>query len=252
MRAKLNYRPGYIWHITNRCHHGEFLLESAEERENVLHWLFEARKRNKINLLGYMVTRDHIHLLAAEEKINEIARAMHLINGRVGQEYNLKHNRRGSFWAGRYHATAIESLEFLRGCLLYVDLHMVRAGVVKHPRDWISCGYHEIIDPRQRYRIIDHDTLAQLFGISDRDQLSASYSQWIEDALRDKQHLQRDPQWTRSRAVGSRQFVQEFYKAPIKRIPTKESAQKNETRSKGRQGAADKPGKLLILPQKSG
>ena len=64
--------------------------------------------------------------------------------GRVGQEYNLRKERRGAFWEDRYHATAVESGVHFRQCLAYIDLNMVRAGVVAHPEQWPDCGYVEI------------------------------------------------------------------------------------------------------------
>ncbi|MGD8650212.1 MAG: hypothetical protein PVG26_20320 [Desulfobacterales bacterium] len=44
------------------------------------------------------------------------------------------------FREDRYHATAIESGEHLWHCPVYVDLSMVRAGVVKHPSEWKCSG----------------------------------------------------------------------------------------------------------------
>jgi hypothetical protein len=34
----------------------------------------------------------------------------------------------------------------------YIDLNMVRAGVVTHPSAWAWCGYEELVGERQRYR----------------------------------------------------------------------------------------------------
>jgi len=42
--AKRHYLPGYIWHITHRCHKREFLLGYAKDRHWYLQWLYEARK----------------------------------------------------------------------------------------------------------------------------------------------------------------------------------------------------------------
>jgi len=39
-------------------------------------------------------------------------------------------------------------------CLIYIDLNMVRAGVVSHPSEWSVCGYNDIQKPPLRYRII--------------------------------------------------------------------------------------------------
>jgi hypothetical protein len=57
----------------------------------------------------------------------------------------------------RYHATAVEKNRYLRQCITYMDMNMVRAGVVEHPTQWEFCGYNEIQNPRKRKGIIDFD-----------------------------------------------------------------------------------------------
>jgi putative transposase len=56
-----------------------------------------------------------------------------------------------------------------------IDLNMVRAGVVCHPRDWPWCGYQEIMGLRQRYRILDLEELAHLRGAGDQSRFAAWY-----------------------------------------------------------------------------
>ena len=80
---------------------------------------------------------------------------MQLIAGRTAQEYNQRKNRHGAFWEDRYHATAVEADEHLHRCLVYIDLNMVRAGVVNHPGQWKESGFSEIQKPPKRYAIID-------------------------------------------------------------------------------------------------
>jgi putative transposase len=67
-----------------------------------------------------------------------------LVAGHTGQEYNILKGRKGAFWEDRYHATAIESGDHLLKCIVYIDLNMVRAGVVKHPSEWEAGGYNEM------------------------------------------------------------------------------------------------------------
>jgi putative transposase len=52
----------------------------------------------------------------------------HYIPGHVWHK-----NRKGVFWQDRYHATAVESNHHLCQCIAYIDMNMVRAGVVDHP-----------------------------------------------------------------------------------------------------------------------
>ena len=87
-------------------------------------------------ILNYAVTSNHVHLLVLDEKGRDvIPQSIKLVAGRTGQEYNLRKNRKGAFWEDRYHATAVESEQHLLRCLVYIDLNMVRAGVVSHPSE---------------------------------------------------------------------------------------------------------------------
>ena len=165
-RANRHFMPGYIWHITHRCHKREFLFKFSRDRTRWLQLLFEARKRYGLSILNYVVTSNHIHLVVTDNgKREAIPKSMQYIAGRVGQEYNQRKNRNGAFWQDRYHATAIESGNHLWQCLVYVDLNMVRAGVVDHPAKWQWGGYNEIQYPKARYRLIDHNLLQRLLNV---------------------------------------------------------------------------------------
>ena len=206
-RANRYFLPGYVWHITHRCHKREFLLKFSRDRQNWINWLFEARKRYQLQILNYTVTSNHIHLLVfSEEDTTVLPRSIQLVAGRTAQDYNQRKNRRGAFWEDRYHATAVETDEHLLRCMLYIDLNMVRAGVVDHPRQWPFSGYHEITAPPERYRLINREKLLELLGSSDENTLTRDYSSWIDDALGCSKG--REPGWTDSIAVGTRAFVE--------------------------------------------
>jgi hypothetical protein len=93
--------------------------------------------------------------------------------------------------------------------MVYVDLNMARAGVVSHPSEWPFCGYNEIQSPRQRYSLIDYESLIDLFDIQSMDEFRKTYSGWVEDALQRGSQREREPRWTESIAVGSEGFVRE-------------------------------------------
>ena len=122
-RAPRHYIPGYVWHITHRCHKKEFLLKFSRDRRCWLAWLFEAKKRFGLSVLNYMVTSNHIHLLVSDnEDRHTIPQSIQLTAGRTGQEYNQRKKRKGAFWEDRYHATAVEGNEHLIHCMVYIDM----------------------------------------------------------------------------------------------------------------------------------
>jgi len=114
--------------------------------------------------------------------------------------------RKGAFWEDRYHATAIESGEHLRRCLVYIDLNMVRAGVVKHPGEWVHGGYHEIQGKRRRNTLLALDVLAEAVEMESSERLAEAHREWIEEALR-TEACRREEFWTKSLAVGSAEFI---------------------------------------------
>ena len=206
-RAHRYFLSGYLWHITHRCHEKSFLLKFARDRRRWIRWLFEARKRFGLRVLNYVATSNHVHLLVEDRGKGEIARGMQLAAGRVAQEYNQRKTRRGAFWEDRYHATAVDSEGYLARCLTYIDLNMVRAGVVSHPRDWPDGGYRELQAPPRRYRVTNIERLMGLLGVSALSQLQEARAAWVEEALR--ANITRRSIWSDGIAVGSEDFVEE-------------------------------------------
>ncbi|TDX99548.1 transposase [Thiohalophilus thiocyanatoxydans] len=206
-RANRHFLPHHVWHITHRCHRQEFLLKFAKDRQRWRYWLYQARKRFGLCVLNYIVTSNHIHLLVRDHGEGEIAESMQLIAGRVAQEYNRRKGRKGAFWEDRYHATAADSEVYLARCMVYVDLNMVRAGVVSHPDDWTVCGYREIQHPPQCYAVIDRLALCNLLGIQHDAGLREQHAGWIETALANGEYAH-ETCWTQSLAVGGREFLE--------------------------------------------
>ncbi len=206
-RANRHYLPGYVWHVTHRCHRRQFLLKFDRDRRAWIRWLYAAHKRYGLCVLDYAVTSNHIHLLVRDRGRGEIARSLQLVAGRTAQAYNDRRGRRGAFWEDRYHATAIENGEHLVRCVLYIDLNMVRAGVVRHPVEWRSAGYHEIQMAPARYRIVDRTALAEVLGVEPASRLAKAHREWIEAALVEGAPA-RVPEWSESVAVGGRDFVE--------------------------------------------
>ena len=205
-RANRYFLSGHVWHITHRCHKQQFLLKFAKDRRAWVYWLYQARRRYGLCVLNYVVTSNHIHLLVKDMGQGEIALGMQLIAGRVGQQYNRRKSRKGAYWEDRYHATAVQADSHLAQCMVYIDLNMVRAGVVGHPSDWVHAGYNEIQLLPQRYRCIDLPALAALLGFTDTDRLRDRLREWVDLALANGGH-ERKPEWTESIAVGQREYL---------------------------------------------
>ena len=103
----------------------------------------------------------------------------------------------------------MEKNRYLRQCITYIDMNMVRAGVVEHPRQWEFCGYNEIQNPRKRKGIIDFDRLMDLLGFNNYDDLKDAHSRWV-DSVMQADNRDKETKWTQSIAVGSRTFIEKM------------------------------------------
>ena len=66
------FSPGYVLHIlvlrgirtsrfkTHGCHKKELLLKFHKDRTNWMRWLFEAKRRDGLCVLSYIVTSNHV------------------------------------------------------------------------------------------------------------------------------------------------------------------------------------------------
>jgi putative transposase len=161
--------------------------------------------------LGYGLTSNHVHLLLKVRGggTDQLARFMQSLAGDFAQAYNVRKGRTGAFWGDRYHAVMIDAGDYLWRCLRYIDLNMVRAGVVRSPAEWDWCGYQELKGLRKRYRVIDLESLVEALAPGHgEDEVTSRYSEYVEEALR-AGGLVRQPIWTESVAVGREAYVRE-------------------------------------------
>ncbi len=241
-RAKRYFDSGLIWHITHRCHKKEFLLKFARDRKRYIAWLYQAKKRYQTRILNYMVTSNHIHLIVMNSKTRKhadvVSKSMQLIAGRTAQEYNQRKERKGAFWEDRYHATLIDTGSYLNQCMVYIDMNMVRAEVVKHPEEWFHCGFYELITKKNRYTILDIQSLLKLFSLQNFEELIKIRRFAVEEAIRKKQYLIRDEKWTENVAVGSRTFLEKAKKENLVKCRGRIIHQKNNLFALGEEKAS--------------
>jgi putative transposase len=197
---------GGVFHLTHRCHNRQHLLKFARDREAYRSRLREALGQFAVALLDYCLTCNHVHLLVEAADRQEISGLMQKVAGETARAYNRRKGRQNAFWGDNYHATLVEGGGYLWRCLVYIELNMVRCGVVAHPRQWDWLGYHEIVGERQRYRLLDLDRLCRRLAAANvqevRRNLEAALSQRIAQG-----QLAREGCWTESLAVGSPSFL---------------------------------------------
>lgn len=206
-RANRYILPRQSYHITHRCHNRNFLLRFAKDRNSYRKWLRKGAARYNVLILGYCITSNHVHLLVFAENNESVSKMMQFVAGNSAQEYNRRKDRKGAFWEDRFHCTMIDSGRYLWNCLAYIDLNMVRAGVISHPGEWEWCGYNELMGIRKRYRVLDLEALIERGRTLTATDLRNRYQKVLKHDLEGGE-LKREPKWTESLAIGDQKFVE--------------------------------------------
>ena len=206
-RANRYILPSQLYHVTHRCHDRSFLLKFAKDRNDYRRLAVGMSGTHGIWILNYCLTSNHVHILLEAKDKEAVSRFMQDLAGTFALHYNRRKGRSGGYWEGRYHATMIDSGAYLWACLQYIDLNMVRAGVVRHPDEWPWTGWQEIMRLRKRYCLIDQNKLIAWTGHSDLEQFRKHYTQDITNRIQQR-ILQRESQWTEAVAVGTEAFIQ--------------------------------------------
>jgi len=205
-RANRLNLDGGIFHLTDRCHDQSFLLKFARDRDAYRSIVREHLRQFDISLLDYCITSNHVHLLADVPGQLELSGFMREVTSEFARAYNRRKHRMNAFWGDNYHATLVESGNYLWECLCYIELNMVRCGAVKHPREWEWVGYREIMGERKRYRLLDLERLCWRLGVDSLDDVRKNLSVSLTERIA-RNELKREPCWTQSLAVGSVDFL---------------------------------------------
>ena len=202
-RANRYFLPGKLYHLTHRCHDRQFLLKFAQDRNRYRKMVWESLRSFAVEVFSYCLTSNHTHFLVQAEEPAQISQWMQELEGQFAQGYNRRKKRSGSFWEDRYHCTMIEPGPHLWNCMVYIELNMVRAGVVPHPEQWPWCSYQEWMGQRQRYVLINKPAGLGALGNCDLKTFQENYHHLIDETIA-QDRCRREPACI---AVGSQEFI---------------------------------------------
>ena len=130
------------WHLTARGNEQREIFRDDIDRERFLLMLSQTVVRFGWRLFAWVLMSNHYHLLVQTPQPN-LSRGMHWLNARYAQSFNVRHERRGHLFQGRFHGALVENESYLLTVARYVVLNPVRAGLVITPADYRWSSYRQ-------------------------------------------------------------------------------------------------------------
>jgi putative transposase len=130
-------------HVTQRGNARQYILSSPQERQVYLQLLREYSELHHLEVMGYCLMSNHVHLIAIPQEIEALAETMKQTHGRFAAYWNTLQRSSGHVWQGRFYSCPLDS-EHLWRALRYTELNPVRAQLVARPEEWkwSSAGIH--------------------------------------------------------------------------------------------------------------
>ncbi len=171
---------GAVYHVTARGNERKDIFFSKIDYDRFLHYLKEAKKKYNIQLHCFALMSNHYHLIIETPEGN-LSRVMHYINGSYTTYINVKKQRSGHLFQGRYKSILVDRDTYLLELSRYIHLNPVRAGMVEKPENYKHSSYPAYIKKRNR----DLLTKELVLGLIKRRNSDArmAYRIFVESAL---------------------------------------------------------------------
>lgn len=109
------------------------------------------------DLHAYVLMSNHVHLLATGHIEGELSSLMQRVGSKFARLMNLRWNRTGTLFEGRFRSSLIESEAYLLACMRYIELNPVRAAMVESPADYPWSSYRQNASGQPAHPLAPHD-----------------------------------------------------------------------------------------------
>ena len=173
--------PGAFYHVTSRGNERKAIFKSNRDRTRFISYLESASERYDAIIHAYCLMDNHYHLLLETPRSN-LSQILHHINGAYTTYFNVKRNRSGHLFQGRYKAILVEKDEYCQELSRYIHLNPVRASVAKRPSEFTWSSYCYFIGLKESPVWLKDDSILGYFN-KDRKIAQRLYRNFVEKVL---------------------------------------------------------------------
>lgn len=138
--------PYALYHVVARGNNRQPIYSTSSDYRRFLRILRETIERYQWKCAAYCLMPNHYHLLIQTPNTN-LPQGMKHLNGVYALETNKIHKRVGHIFQGRYQAHIIEEDSYALNTARYILHNPVKAGLCKHPADWLWTSWMFTIHP---------------------------------------------------------------------------------------------------------
>ena len=206
----------YPHHVIQRGNDRKAIVRDDADRERLLSLWLEHAKTFKVAIHAYVVMDNHFHLLVTPSTDQGLPQLMQAVGRAYVRYFNLRHQRSGTLWEGRYRSNLIESERYLLACMVYIDLNPVRAGMVVQAADFKWSSHRHCIGQVSDKLVTPH---ALFWGLGNTPfAREAAYAELVQAGLAQSEKDQLTQSALSGWALGSADFVSALQQSTMRRL----------------------------------
>jgi putative transposase len=127
--------PGLAHHVTQRGNNRQDVFLVDADRVAYLQILKHQAAKCRLELLGYCLMTNHVHLVVTPARPDSLANALKRTNQLYAQYVNRLHGRSGHLWQDRFFSCPLDELHRWQA-LVYIERNAVRARLCRKAWRW--------------------------------------------------------------------------------------------------------------------
>jgi REP element-mobilizing transposase RayT len=178
-------RPAYIsggyYHLFNRGSHKASIFRETDNYLFVLRSIKKYLSDLNLTPIAYCLMPNHYHFLIRQDGDIPAGMLVQRVFNSYSKAYNKRYQHSGTLFEDNYRVKSISQTTHLLHLCRYIHANPVKDGIVSHPADWPYSNYQEWVGSRS-------GTLVDLIFVRFHFPTSASYIEFVDEYLRDRNH----------------------------------------------------------------
>jgi len=174
---------GGLYHVMLRGNGGQDIFFAPADRHQLFFLIQEGVERFGHRVHAFCLMDNHIHLAIQVADI-PLSKIMQNLSFRYTRWINIRYQRMGHLFQGRYKALLVEEDSYLLELVRYIHLNPVRSGLVARAEDYAWSGHRAYLGEENAPWLTSDSVLAH-FGNS-VDIARSRYDSFVKDGAGEK------------------------------------------------------------------
>jgi putative transposase len=205
---------GALYHVLSRGNERRDIVFDDKDRKMFLDTLGEISERFDIDVFAYVLLDNHYHLLFRTPRAN-LSKCMQWFGVTYTRRFNLRHNRSGHLFQGRFKNMLVENNAYLLQLSHYIHRNPLRAGMVKRLASYKWSSYSAYAYGKNIPEWLKTDMiLSQFINVEDKHR---AYREKAQSYSKEEQRIWEDLR--HGIFLGSKKFTEKIKKRYLPAAP---------------------------------